>query len=351
MLSAIPKFFVPDDMTVDWIFIVVALFGIVMNLMGAFFFMSYNIPHSHAHGNCSHDQGHGAHSHAHHHYKTTPSPSPVTQFELAGSVKVSKNYQLLPKANGGSPDIEEAAHCGHSHSHGHTHTHNHRSSHTAHAGHACINGQPRPRIVSSEIDNHEHVHHQDEHSKEHSNCQEVVLHDQAHNHAHQQTNKKAGDSNLWAIFCHSLMDAISSAFVALIGIIIYRFGKPGRDGLDYLDPAGSIAMSIFSGIAMWPILKHSCHILMERTPHHIDRLLLETLLRKVEGVCQVDSLYIIQLDKDDCFAAVQALCSLEMHSSALRDIKQIFKDVGISTSTVELYQAQKLTYHNSVLQT
>mmetsp|Transcript_40899 Transcript_40899/g.52673 ORF Transcript_40899/g.52673 Transcript_40899/m.52673 type:complete len:492 (+) Transcript_40899:157-1632(+) len=359
-LSAVPKIINPEELDATWTFIGVAATGICLNLLGVFLFSSANIPHMHAHshGTCSH-----GHTSAVVRTIQTTSPELSHEVDVECAVLPARHSLVkrtpskeLAEGRPSQSSYEDSSHTHHSDAHHNTreieflHSHSHSPEHC----HSHCNG-------------HSHSHHHDEEEKMNEALQrspafgsklgqrsnylklggshlevtgKASHHSSAlgHSHQHNHDHSQGGDSNIWAVFIHSLTDALSSALVVATGLIVHYFGKSDqRDGLDYLDTCVSLVMAGITVAAIWPLMKHSCHILMEGTPAHLNRGLLEKSLRKVPGVLTIDDLYIIQLNGEECFAAVQASCDQSLRNQVLGTVKQVFQMHGIRRSTVELY--------------
>lgn len=102
-----------------------------------------------------------------------------------------------------------------------------------------------------------------------------LLHDGSHN-----------DLNLRGAFLHMVADAVSSVGVIIAAVLVWTLGWNWVDGAISLGVAGLIAVGAI------PILRQSLHILLEKTPTHLDLLQIQARLAGFDGVEAVNNLRI-----------------------------------------------------------
>jgi cobalt-zinc-cadmium efflux system protein len=98
-----------------------------------------------------------------------------------------------------------------------------------------------------------------------------------HDHSHQ-------DLNLRGAFLHLVADAVSSVGVILAAIAVWTLHWNWADGVISLGVAGLIALSAI------PLIRQSLHILLEKTPAHLDLRQIQLHLEEFEPVVAVDKL-------------------------------------------------------------
>lgn len=108
------------------------------------------------------------------------------------------------------------------------------------------------------------------------------------------------DLNLRGAFLHMVADAISSVGVMLAALAIWLFGWNWADG------AISLAVAVFIAVGAVPLIRQSLHILLEKTPSHLDLQQIEAHLKSFEGVIAVHNLRVwtIALGQDALSAHV-----------------------------------------------
>jgi len=114
-----------------------------------------------------------------------------------------------------------------------------------------------------------------------------LLHDDSHH-----------DLNLQGAFLHMVADAVSSVGVIGAAIAVWLFHWNWADG------AISLSVAIFIGIGAIPIIRQSCHILLEKTPPHLDVEQIQTHLQGFLGVKAVERIHVwtIALGQEALFA-------------------------------------------------
>jgi cobalt-zinc-cadmium efflux system protein len=98
-----------------------------------------------------------------------------------------------------------------------------------------------------------------------------------HDHIHH-------DLNLRGAFLHMMADAASSVGVIVAAIAVWTLGWNWADG------AISLFVSLLIGFGAIPLIRQSLHILLEKTPSHLDLKQLKTHLHSFEGVVDVSHL-------------------------------------------------------------
>ncbi|MBW4659016.1 MAG: cation diffusion facilitator family transporter [Drouetiella hepatica Uher 2000/2452] len=98
-----------------------------------------------------------------------------------------------------------------------------------------------------------------------------------HSHSHH-------DLNLRGAFLHMVADAVSSVGVILAAIAVWLFQWNWADG------AMSLGVAILVGLGTLPLIRQSLHILLEKTPVHLNLAQIQQHLQSFEGVVSVERL-------------------------------------------------------------
>ena len=101
------------------------------------------------------------------------------------------------------------------------------------------------------------------------------------------------DLNMRSAMLHMLGDAAASAGVLLAGIVM-----TARAGVDWLDPAVSILISVVLAWRAVGLLREAADVLLESTPAGIDTVELVTAMAAVDGVESVHDLHVWTLSSD-----------------------------------------------------
>lgn len=113
------------------------------------------------------------------------------------------------------------------------------------------------------------------------------------------------DLNLRGAFLHMVADAISSVGVIIAAVAIWRFGWNWADG------AISLAVGILIAMGAIPLIRQSLHILLEKTPHHLNLEEIAAHLKGFEGVLIVSNLRVwtIALGQEALSAHLTVSCN------------------------------------------
>jgi len=229
--------------------IIVSFLGLLVNLVGVFFFHD---AHSHAHAIGGEVPGHEQthHSHSHHAKKCSE-----------------------PKAH---------SH-GHSHGHGHSTTHKAKNSgstedHSIESHHHTGSTLPQPshglhsvglhkrtaheQRSEMKLQDHGHAHYSSEHLT-HSESVEIpspINHHGHPHHGHSHHGHSHSDHNIRGVFLHILADTLGSVGVIISSLLVHYFG------LTWSDAICSIFISVLIFVTVVPLLKETAFILLQRTP-------------------------------------------------------------------------------------
>jgi len=210
--------------------IVVAIIGLVVNLIGVLFFHEHahfheDEGHSCAHGH-SHSQKKDTHHHHHHEsHEHSHNHSLNSTSHVDSSVPSTQN-SLKPSS------LEDTDQSAHKHQHGNGCNHDHELEQLQ---------QP------SQDNEHDHDH---DHDHEH----------EGHNHHHHHDHDHGPNENLYGVFLHILADLLGSVGVIASSILIMLFGWYITDAIC------SAITSVLILVSVIPLLKSSVMVFMQTYP-------------------------------------------------------------------------------------
>jgi len=217
--------------------IVVAVIGLIVNLIGVIFFHE----HAHFHGgegehSCSHSHSHSHkndHKHDHHHHHESHSHHSLTTDSSVPSTQNSLKE---------STSLEDTDHVSHRHQHDHSEHHNCNHHHHDHELEHLH--QPSQSDSHQDHDHHDHHHNHEEH--------------EGHNHSHDHAD--GPNENLYGVFLHILADLLGSVGVIASSILIMLFGWYITDAIC------SAITSVLILVSVIPLLKSSVMVFMQTYP-------------------------------------------------------------------------------------
>ncbi|XP_065906104.1 zinc transporter 7-like [Dysidea avara] len=190
-------------------------------------------------------------------------------------------------------------HCHHGHSHGHGHSH------------------------------HDHHHHGHDH------------HD--HNHLLPMSTHDTSDGGSTAVimqgvFLHILADTLGSVGVIISSVLIEQFGWM------IADPLCSMMIAVLIVVSVYPLMKDTIGVLLQRSPAHLDNVL-PSCYRKVqdlEGVVSVHDPHFWTLCSNMHYGSVVIETEEGANSQKiLSAARSIFTQVGIKQVTIEIHIAEQ----------
>lgn len=107
--------------------------------------------------------------------------------------------------------------------------------------------------------------------------------------------------NLKSAWLHSMQDALFSLGVVIAAIIIYY------TGWNWVDPVVSISVSIFLLKEVYEILSESVNMLLDSVPEDLDFEKIKEVLKKFDGVTNINDLHIWQTGSHDRFLSAHMI--------------------------------------------
>jgi cobalt-zinc-cadmium efflux system protein len=146
--------------------------------------------------------------------------------------------------------------------------------------------------------------------------------------------------NLKSAWLHSMQDALFSLGVVVAAIIIYY------TGWNWVDPAVSIAVSIFLLKEVYEILSESVNMLLDSVPEDLDFEEIKKVLSGFEGVISINDLHIWQTGSHDRFLSTHMIIN-EMEKSErvkiLAKIMSLLKEkYNIHHATIQMVSEEEI---------
>lgn len=174
---------------------------------------------------------------------------------------------------------------------------------------------------------HGHSHGGHDHSHGHND----------HTHSHSHSHGTGSSQILQGIFLHILADTLGSVGVIISSLLIQNFGWM------MADPVCSMFIAILIMISVYPLMKDSLSILMQRSPHSLDHTLSEGL-RKIyeqDEVLQIHDPHFWTLCSGTYIGALRLEVINQSDSSRLVAMaRSILSQVGVSKVTIEVTHAE-----------
>ena len=140
------------------------------------------------------------------------------------------------------------------------------------------------------------------------------------------------DLNLRAAFQHLMADAVVSASVVFVGLMVLLTNQ------NWIDPLASMAITIGLAWASWDLLKEAVKMGLLAVPRHIDETAVRGFLSKQAGVTAVHDLHIWGMSTTECALTAHLVVPGGVSGDAfLRDIGQALeKRFKIHHATIQI---------------
>ena len=140
------------------------------------------------------------------------------------------------------------------------------------------------------------------------------------------------DLNLRAAFQHLMADAVVSASVVFVGLMVLLTNQ------NWIDPLASMAITIGLAWASWDLLKEAVKMGLLAVPRHIDETAVHGFLSKQVGVTAVHDLHIWGMSTTECALTAHLVVPGGVSGDAfLRDIGQALeKRFKIHHATIQI---------------
>ena len=243
--EAVERIFEPPEVKHERLFIISVL-GLLVNLVGIFVFQHGGGHHGHSHGEeGGHGHSHGSsssskHSHSNSNHIGTNANQQFYGNALLNQIPNTGNSNTGNSNRGNSFINIDGKN--HSHDGGYGKNHSHDSGH----GHS--------------------------HGEGHGHSQNGGGH-----HNHSSSNSPAQSQILQGVFLHILADTLGSVGVIISALLMSNFGWM------IADPICSIFIALLVALSVYPLLRDSIHVIMQRTPKELESKLSDSIERVINS--------------------------------------------------------------------
>ncbi|XP_017975599.1 PREDICTED: zinc transporter 5 [Theobroma cacao] len=360
VLESFERILDPQEISTNSL-LTVSIGGLVVNVVGLIFFHE---EHHHAHGgSCSHSHSHSHfYSNDHHHQHSHDHESHVEhhnfinvsdgcQGSCSGHEHNHINQHGSNNCHAEDHDIHTECHDHHDHAHDQAY---HDWYHNDHHDHGHQHDHAHSHDCAHYHDHHDHRHqydHKDNHHEHgaglhsHTHYSESKIHlslaysgskqsqllsegkePQKHQHHHI-------DHNMEGIFLHVLADTMGSVGVVVSTLLIkYK-------GWLVADPACSIFISVLIISSVFPLLRNSADILLQRVPRAQEQGLKKAIsdVMKTKGVIRIQNLHVWSFTTMDIVGTIHLHISAETDKAATKaQVSHILHDAGIKDLTLQV---------------
>lgn len=304
MKEAIERTFEPPEVHHERLF-VISVLGFIVNLVGIFVFQHGGQGHHHHGGGaCSHSHSTKTHSHHHHihdhnlhGYSHYEAPTMVTERQHASSGGVV-TLDMNGFSSSPPPNYSSAIH-----NHGHHHIHHQHDHH-----------------------NQNHQNHQNNHSFDMEPLIEPGV----------LKPKSSGRGQIMqSVFLHIVADTLGSVGVMISALLMNQFGWM------IADPLCSLFIAILISISVFPLLRDSFYVLMQRVPVELEDKLPECL-RRIEsftGVLSIHETHFWTLNSDTYIGCLKLeVAQAANHKDILANAKTLLNQLGVERVHIQIDQ-------------
>ncbi|XP_071444723.1 proton-coupled zinc antiporter SLC30A5-like isoform X3 [Hetaerina americana] len=154
-----------------------------------------------------------------------------------------------------------------------------------------------------------------------------------HPHQHHHQHGHSHNANVEGVFLHILADTLGSIGVITSSVLIEQFGW------FIADPICSIFIAVLIFISVIPFLKHSCLVLLLRTPLDADKKIVAVMEKvlSVDGIIGVSHSQFWQHSADTCFGTLHVQAKSEASEQLIiQQVTSLFKEIGLRQVTVQV---------------
>lgn len=305
MKEAIERALEPPEVHHERLF-VISVMGFIVNLVGIFVFQhGGQCNHDHSHGH-NHDHNHGDHSHSHSHSHT------------------------------------------HSHSHSNTHSHEHNDSHQnnqfSHFSGPQIDNyrykQPQGTVAldmnGSNNNPYEHNHYDQDHLNHNHLDQEPLMQSKLSSGSINKVARTQERGQIMeSVFLHILADTLGSIGVMISAILMSQFNWLIADAIC------SLFIAILISISVYPLLRNSVFILMQRVPSKLEDKLPDCFdrIRKLPGVLGIHDSHFWTLYGNIYVGSLKLeIAHGASHRNVLENTKSYLNQIGVERHHIQIDQ-------------
>eukprot|EP00878_Enallax_costatus_P016850 GHUV01017689.1.p1 GENE.GHUV01017689.1~~GHUV01017689.1.p1 ORF type:complete len:506 (+),score=131.19 GHUV01017689.1:870-2387(+) len=163
----------------------------------------------------------------------------------------------------------------------------------------------------------------------------------SHSHAgHDHDGDSHGSINLRSAVLHVIGDLLQSVGVAIAGGLIWLHQDDPRWYL--ADPICTFVFSVAVLLTTKSVLRDIVHVLMERTPQHMNIPAMSQVMMGMEGIRDVHDLHIWNIS-----ASMKPVLTAHVHigpdadpTAVLQKLEEYVRDIGIDHSTIQICNPQ-----------
>lgn len=300
MKEAIERALEPPEVHHERLF-VISVMGFIVNLVGIFVFQhggQCNHGHSHTHDHHHHDHEHDHSIHNHSNVHSHSHPSHAHQFSHFSSPNIDNHQQVsgtvaLDMNNYNNNDSKPLTH---SHPFEINHNQNHEHNHNHHHDHQHLDQEPLISI-----------------SKPRNDRGQIME----------------------SVFLHILADTLGSIGVMISAILMSQFGWLIADAIC------SLFIAILISISVFPLLRNSVFILMQRVPVNLEDRLPDCFdkIRKLPGVLGIHDPHFWTLYGNVYVGSLKLeIAHGASHRNVLENTKIYLNQIGVERHHIQIDQ-------------
>lgn len=183
---------------------------------------------------------------------------------------------------------------------------------------------------------HDHHEHEHEHSHEHSDIDPFIVDKTSHSHSHTGAGGHRGQI-MQSVFLHIVADTLGSVGVMISALLMQQFGWM------IADPLCSLFIAILIAISVYPLLRDSIFILMQRVPVDIEDKLAECLfkIQSLDGVLNVHETHFWTLNSDTYISCLKLeVAPTANYRLTQEQTKRLLNQIGVNRAHIEIDYAQ-----------
>lgn len=310
MKEAIERTFEPPEVHHERLF-VISVLGFIVNLVGIFVFQHGGQGHHHGSGGCSHSHSnaHPQHNQHHHHHHHHDHNSHGYNHFSSPAATVNDNHQIRSQAialdmnqsfNRNNGQTTHQTHYGDHFSHGHElpadHHHPHEIQHGFYDQQGAYDSQP---LMDAPV-------------KPRSNSRGQIMQ---------------------SVFLHIVADTLGSIGVMISAALMSQYGWM------IADPICSILIAALIAVSVFPLLKESFYVLMQRIPVELEDKL-PACLNKIQclnGVISIQETHVWTLNSDIYVGCLKLEVSQGAdHNFVLANTRSLLTQLGIEQLNIQV---------------
>jgi zinc transporter 5/7 len=234
-------------------------------------------------------------------------------------------------------------HHGHSHGDsGHSHESSHSDDHRNHHSHNNVHGNALLNSVPSSPVSNNHGHSHNDYSFVNDS---PITNNHSHNgghhgHSHDKGSFSHGHSHhsqiMQGVFLHILADTLGSVGVIISAILMNQFGWM------IADPICSMFIALLVAMSVYPLLRDSIGVIMQRTPRELEGQLQSCYHRitSIEGVYSIHEAHFWTLCTDKYVGSLRIEVSRTADYGYVQSaVRSIFTAIGVKQVYLEIHFA------------